>query len=371
MKKINRVYFAYEPSIIFQRSEQWLFGREPILRRMPNEDLISLIYSGGKHEPSPENLVLITRSTDDGLTWCEPEVLFKHDSRCCWGTEIFTEGPKVFVVFHTYDYAGFYSELRAFISYTNDSGKTWSEPATPPGTPANFCMRQGKVLSNGAWCFPVYWQEQTDTWNWNLCDGVAPHSRPGWSFRSGVARSFDQGKTYSLSGYLSNGEYLFWEPEITELTPGHLLMFLRSDGTGVLWQSDSFDYGATWTPARTTSIPNVGSKVSLFQIEDKIVLAHNPSREGRRFLELWVSSDGCKSWEHKLRLAEVRDDCATQVDPTMPWQANAEEPPPWICYPHGFVDAKKRLLYLACDSVDMHYLIKVPFSDILEGLETV
>ncbi len=33
-----------------------------------------------------------------------------------------------------------------------------------------------------------------------------------------------------------------------------------------------------------------------------------------------------------------------------------------ICYPDGFVDPRSNLLYLACDSAQEHYLLKVPLS---------
>ncbi len=355
--KLNRIDFFYEPTVIFARNKQWIHAREPVLRRMPDGSLVCLHYSGGKREPAPENLALITRSHDDGATWSTPEVLFKHDSRCVWPTEIFTEGERPIAFIHTFDYHAFYSELRAFMTFSGDSGKTWSEPKTVPGVPPNFSVRQGKVLSDGSWLFPVYWMEQDADWNWKREAGW--NWKPSWKFRTGVIRSTNGGRSFSLHGYLRN-DGLVWEPEVVELEAGHLRMYVRSEGRGVLWQTESFDSGLTWTDLTPSDIPNSGTKFVLFKIGDAVILVNNSDPAGRRHLDLWVSHDGCGTWAKKLPLAQMPDDVPFPKNETDQF---AEMP--WICYPHGFADEGRRVLYLACDSVDMHYLMKIPFADFL------
>ena len=87
------------------------------------------------------------------------------------------------------------------------------------------------------------------------------------------------------------------------------------------------------------------------KVKDKILLFHNPTKEGRNIIELWISNDHCKTWQKKIRLAEV--------DPE-------RKEKPFICYPHGFADDKKEMVYLSCDAFSAHYLIKIPYKDILE-----
>ncbi len=370
MFESNGIGFAYKPSSIFKRGGQWLYGREPVLRRMKDGSLGCLVYSGGEREPSPENVVLYARSYDDGQTWSKPELLFKHMSRAVWGTEIFTEGERHFAIIQTFDFGAFYSELRAHISYTGDSGKTWSEPETLKGTPPNFCVRQGRVLSNGDWLFPVYWMEGYGEFDWKLVDGrmqgkdgKAFDFRKTWLFRSGVIRSSNKGESFKLSGYLSPGAGLHaWEPDVIELEDGHLLMLVRCDGTDVLWRSESFDFGDTWSELAKTEIPNPGTKVVMYKIDGQIVMLNNVSEHGgwenRRRLEAWTSDDNCKSWGKKTLIAEV-----------LPLHANAQTaafpPGKVICYPHAFPDFEKRTLYAALDSVGEHHFIKIPFEDLL------
>ena len=281
MELVDRIEFAYPVSTMFEADSTWLFGREPTPRRMPDGSIVSLVYTGGKQEPARENVVTVIRSDDDGETWTKPQLLFRHPLRCTWGTEIFTEGERPFAVFQTFCYDTIYAELRAFMTFTDDCGRSWSDPVSIPGVPANFSVRQGKVLSDGSWIFPVYWFCNRTQWD-------TIHA-PGNDFISGVIRSTDGGKSFSLHGAVETPGSA-WEPEIAELDPGHLIMYVRYDHpAAVLWESESFDYGKSWTPARPTSIPNPGTKFVLYRIRGRHVLLNNvctPDHPYRDVLEL-------------------------------------------------------------------------------------
>lgn len=347
MKFQDQIEFAYEPSIMFTIDETFLFGREPTLRRMPDGSLISLIYTGGPGEPNPDNVVAVIRSEDDGASWSYPEVVFGCRERASWGTEIFTECERPFMAFHTYNYNTFYSELRPFFSFTDDSGKTWSEPVNVPGIPPSCCIRQGKVLSDGSWVFPVYWMEITKGWNrfgGNIWDGRL--------FRSGVIRSVNSGQSYSLHGYQCAESFQAWEPEITELEPGHLRMYIRSGGGGVLWECDSYDFGVTWTLARKGEIPNPDTKVVIYKVHDAHVMVNNICNDrspDRNTLEIWVSKDNCETWGKKIKLAGLKEGSELRQ----------------VAYPHGFADDKAEKLYLAIDAIKEFYLVKIPYGDLL------
>lgn len=206
MKKIENVSFAYDASIMFECDEKFLFGREPTLRRMSDGTLTSLIYTGGKREPDPQNVVAQIKSRDDGATWSKPEVIFSHPCRCCWGTELFTGGDLPMAIFQTFDFCSYYCELRCFYSCSEDNGKSWSSPKSIPGVPPNFSCRQGKVLSDGSWIFPVYWVEVRDHWQFRDPPDKFPALDRGWNFVAGVIRSEDRGQSFSLHGFIRCGE---------------------------------------------------------------------------------------------------------------------------------------------------------------------
>jgi len=336
---------------IFTAGSQWSYGREPVLRRMPNGDLFCLIYSGGDREPAPNNLVLGTRSCDDGANWSKPEVLWSLPDRAVWGTELFTETERPFAIFQTFVYETNYCELRAFLARTADSGRTWDTPVSIPGVPPNFSVRQGKVLSDGSWVFPVYWCEVENQWNHRFkLSGNALNDRRDWKFVSGIIRSTDSGGKFSLHGAISAATNL-WEPEVIEAEPGHLIMLIRPCGEYFIRRADSYDYGQTWCKAIITDIPTSGSKIATFKINGKILLINNTDITlwQRKNLEIWISSDNAKTWDSKITLAHIPEGC------------NARQ----VAYPHGFADDKRQTLYLAVDTVNEFELLKIPYSEII------
>ena len=101
MKMDQKIAFAYDASVMFTADETLSYGREPLLRRMPDGSLFCLIYTGGEKEPSDENVVAGVRSLDNGKSWSAPAVLFYSRTHAVWGTELFTEGSVPFAVIFT------------------------------------------------------------------------------------------------------------------------------------------------------------------------------------------------------------------------------------------------------------------------------
>ena len=359
----DNIDFMCPVSVMFEADEKFSFAREPVLRRMPDGTLVSLLYTGGNKEPHPENVVAVTRSYDDGETWSKPEIIFQHPFRACWGTELFTGGDLPFIVFQTFSVDTDYCELRAFISFTRDNGKTWSEPCTIQGVPPNFTVRQGRILSDGSWIFPIYHQETNSQWQGSLMKDIS--CRKKWRFVCGVIKSTDGGKTFSYHGYIHHpADCHHWEPDITELENGHLLMYIRCESPeNVLWQSESFDYGKTWSNSVPTDIPSAGSKEMICDIEGRKVMFFNhvtPDAVNRNTLAAWTSSDNCKTWYRKNVIAKLNDYTGELEE-----MYKGKIHPVQVAYPHVFADNEKRLVYLAIDSVYKFYLLKIPFDELI------
>lgn len=344
--------FMFDVSVMFRASGDWGHGREPVLRRMPDGSLVCLVYSGGPSEPHDDNVVLIVRSTDNGASWSQPEVLFRHATRGVWATEIFTDSPQPLAFVHTFDAASHYLELNTFLSCTADSGRTWSEPVSLPAAFHSVAVRQGLTLRNGAWLFPIYWQEARASWDWRKTSkAYSPHD--SWRFASGVMLTLDGGQSWSTHGRLTT-ELNLWEPNVVEIAPEKLVMLMRAEGAAVKYRADSSDGGRTWSTPHPTDIPDANSKITLLQHEDAILMLHNPSAQpgwlNRNSLELWVSHDGCQTWPMKMVLARSLN--RNQV----------------ICYPHGFVDTQRGLLCVGLDAVHTHYYMAMPLSEVLGSL---
>ena len=319
------------------------YAREPVLRRMKDGSLVIMTLTGGPKEPDNENVVKMTRSTDDGKTWSDLEIKFAHSERACWCTEIFTECEKPFAFVQTYYAPCSYREIQAYISYCSDDGKTWSEPVSIPSPVQSCSVRQGFVMSNGEIIFPMYWQESKEGFDWTEKD-----KKMNWLFTSGVLISSDGGKTFFPYGRFAHPTAHLWEPNTVEVEDGHLITYLRYSGAddGYLYITESFDYGRTWSEVVKSDIPNADTKVSVTKINDTIVMANNFTTvtgwENRKCLCLAVSKDG-KNFEKIVEL-DKQDER-------------------WL-YPHLYVDYAQKVLHVAYENGQTHNLKKFSFEEL-------
>ncbi|EAA5064323.1 hypothetical protein DPT33_03285, partial [Salmonella enterica subsp. enterica] len=205
---------------------------------------------------------------------------------------------------------------------SSDRGFTWSTPAPlvnddilPRGPVKNKLL----LASNGAWIAPGS-IESPERW------------------RAFVDRSSDEGKHWNISfvplepdNAISGTNVALWDgvkkgmlwecclenllrwdgviqPTLWESSPGHIHMLLRST-RGAIFRSDSIDYGATWSVARATSLPNNNSGIDLVSMQDgTLILALNPvnGNWGKRYpLSLIASQDNGESW---LPLLDLESD---------------------------------------------------------------
>lgn len=362
------IRFLVPPQTIWQADRSFTFAREPLLARMPDRSLLCVLYTGGRREPDTNNVVAVVRSTDDGATWTRPEVIFSHPHRACWATELNTLGERPELVFQTFDANTYYSNLRPFRTWTDDSGKTWTPPVSYNGLPQSFTTRQGLRLADGALVYPIYWQECDGCFDgWVAYDetGVdfSNWERDGqWWFASGAIRSADGGSTWVFAAVpqaeMRKGRRLNqWEPAIVEVAPGKLRMFVRVEcEERVLWESESDDGGRSWSRLHPGRISNPGTKVQVLSRQGKVILFNNICEcrnPNRCRLAAMISSDGCKSWRHVL-LAD-----ATEAKPLECDFINAKHVQ--VAYPSALLDDGNRTCYLALDSIGKFYLLKIPY----------
>jgi predicted neuraminidase len=353
--------FSVPPVLIYNCEPERKFCREAVVRRMADGSLYCLVYTGGPREPHDENLMLGTRSTDDGQAWSTPEVIFKHPKRGVYAPELWVEDGPPSVFLQTLHAESRYLETRVYRSISNDQGLTWGEPCSLPGVDGCFLARRGILLADGTWLFPVYWTEQrgNHNWTWEKRRPNGDVAMSNWIERCGVIRSTDHGATFSLHGYL-HAQCQLLEPACIELEPGHILMLMRAERQGRFYRSESHDGGRTWSAAEPSDIAAVASKVVLLKHGDAVVMLFNPPPEGavgdglnqRRQLAAWVSRDGCRTWATKHTFARV---------------VSRPDQPSWraVCYPDGFIDARQQQLYVTVDTYRQQFLLRIPLGALL------
>lgn len=319
------------------------YAREPLIGKMPNGSLICFFLTGGPNEPHNANLVMVKRSFDDGRTWTDAEVVFSHPYLGAWATELYLDGSRPMLVVSLYDASCPFKMLQTFFSYSDDCGKTWSRPTMADGAVSTCSVRKIIRLSNGDLLYPVYNTIASDRFLWNREDWYGPDWWNGTHHECAAVVSPDNGKTFFRSATISCGEDNLWEPNCVELEPGHVVMLIRHSDSGFLGRCDSFDYGRTWGDYRLTDIPNAGSKITAFKVGNKIGVAANFCSDQRTHLQLRISGDNLASWETILPLDE---------DASL------------FTYPHVFVDMQQKVLYLAYENYQKHYLLKLTFDEV-------
>ncbi len=333
------------------------------LRLMPDNSWIISMLAGDDFEPSPNNYIGITRSSDEGRTWSPlstVETTFPRSGVTSGqgATEIMTIGNRTTMFFSTHSQT-WGRDWQSWQMHSNDSGRTWGKPESMPGRLAKFTFIRGHIIKrNGDIVIPFQHYlgppkgtpepaAEEKPWHKTLFHYV---SNP----RNGVLISRDGGKTFSEHGNIritDDDRYHGWaENSLVELADGRIAMVIRADRLGgVLYYAESSDGGRSWPDFATkTTIPNPGSKAMLYSLGgDTVALLHNPNSKHRSPMALWISFDGMKTWPYQRVLqAESCDGSKGRMN-----------------YPDGFVSADKQWLHFAFDDNRhrcVHYSAKLP-----------
>ncbi|EDY18130.1 hypothetical protein CfE428DRAFT_4266 [Chthoniobacter flavus Ellin428] len=319
------------------------------LRQLPDGSWALFMLAGDDFEPSPKNFTGFTRSTDHGKTWSPLETVdlgFPREGLTSGQgpTELMVLGQRCTLFFSTHSQT-WGRDWRSWMMHSDDNCHTWSKPEPVPGRLANFTfMRNHVTTHDGRILVPFQHYDgppagtpppppEEKPWHKALEHYV---SNP----RNGVLASNDGGKTWTEYGDVRltpDDRYSGWaENNIAELADGRIAMIIRGDRLGgMLYYAESKDGGKTWPEyASVTSIPNPGSKATLYPLGGNVVaMLHNPNSKFRSPLSLWISFDGMKTWPYQRVLVPESTD----------------GPKGKLNYPDGFVSADQQWLHFAYD----------------------
>ena len=215
------------------------------------------------------------------------------------------------------------ADCRFVMLYTDDYGKTWSEPRVLSDAAAKPATDNDIVIQNSKGRF--YQLSYCDGLTLKDADGDGPnvdyvlsHSyfRPDGTFSGCALFSKDGGKNWIASeGEITMETTIAHENGISEtafaqLDDGSLYIVARAQATGNLYfyESWSYDYGNTWTTAKPSPVISTNtSPVFLPYGSDRLLMwaGHNTlsATSRRRFpLTLAISSDNYASYDRSLDL---------------------------------------------------------------------
>lgn len=293
---------------------------EPILRRAKNGELFCVCTVGGPYEPHPDNKMCVYHSKDNGKTWSQGVDMFKSEGKGIYCTEVEVDGDEITA--HIATHSGRMLDWKNYVYKSFDNGYTWENYGAEPCFPDYAFVRSKITLKNGNIVLPYQYHPITPEMEKALLENDSIEDKAIWNagaayVDTGVLISRDGGKTYEkhIAVKVDVSDSWAWtEPTIVELSDGTIAMLIRRCRTGYLWYTESKDGGVTWSPLVNAEIPNPSNKPKLLACGDKIALLNTPncvkmrktewSIEGRKPLELWISSDDMKTWESKTVLTD-------------------------------------------------------------------
>lgn len=245
--------------------------------RMKNGDIIAVFYAGYGHVSLPNEewpkggRICTVRSSDEGRSWTEPEVLYDD--------EIDNRDPHIAQMNDGTLICSFFSLKpvkggRGFKSMgvqsvcSSDGGKTWDKEARTLLT-GWVCSAPVREMPDGTYILGIYHGHEC----------------------GGVIRSLDKGETWSDAIPIGKeaGLPLDAETDVILLKDGTLYAALRSSKINMHYAT-SKDLGLTWSPVKDIGFK--GHAPHLYRLStDEIVLTHRvPSTS------MHVSRDECRTW---------------------------------------------------------------------------
>ncbi len=277
-------------------------------------------FYGGSADGASAKIVGI-ESSDEGRTWGAPRVIIDNDA----GNNVMSvsllrlkSGRIAIFYVHKNSWLDCHQRVR----FSDDEGKTWSEPTVIVGAPGYFVLNNDRViqLSAGRLVVPVAFHRSR---------GKDPASVKTFDARAidFWYLSDDEGKTWhesksmwALPAATSSG---LQEPGVVELADGSLLCWARTD-QGHQFEMRSTDHGNTWSApvAGPLASPTSPASIKMIPGTQRLLGLYNdhsgkfPFPKGKRTpLVRALSDDGGKTW-HSQQLIESDPDgwyCYTAI----------------------------------------------------------
>jgi predicted neuraminidase len=234
-------------------------------------------FFGGTDEKNPDVGIWVSRHENG--KWTAPVEVAngvqpdgkRHPT---WNPVLFQPGTGPLLLF--YKVGPSPSRWWGMMMRSTDDGKTWSKPQRLPDEILGPIKNKPVQLADGT----------------ILCGSSTEHA--GWKIH--FERTSDLGKTWSRTKADSDPKQ-FDTIQPTILVHGDRLQALCRSGQGRITEVWSTDKGHTWSPMKTTGLPNPDAGIDGVTLKDgRHVLVYNPTTRGRTPLSVAISSDG-KNWE--------------------------------------------------------------------------
>jgi predicted neuraminidase len=254
-----------------------------------NGDLLVTWY-GGSYESADDEALFIARQKKGARNWERPRMLLRNPEAPVGNAVVFKDQRgRIWIVWGRMEarqpliaHTG-WERTRLLYRISEDNGVTWSKDTLFPMDTTGWLPRNLPIeLATGELVLPL--SDERD--NRDLSFFVITK---------------DAGATWVRSANIPNAQSQGEQPTLAPRQDGSLLAFLRTGPR--LLQSESFDRGMTWSPAKLTEFKNPDAAISLRALRNgNLVLAWNNQERGRSPLHIARSTDGGKTWSNPVML---------------------------------------------------------------------
>jgi predicted neuraminidase len=292
---------------IFEEDREFQSAHASTLVNLENGDILAAWF-GGSWEGNPDVAIWMARRTIQG--WQKPFVVSATWASPLWNPILFRHPSGRVLLF--YKEGKTIPQWRTVIKYSDDGGKTFSDPRQlVSGQAADRGPSRNKVilLSNGSIAAPG----STEPEGIELWDCFVDISRDGgetWELGPFIPiRRLDKRVSHPVyDKRLCFGRGLI-QPTLWESQPGYIHALMRSTSAAI-FRSDSSDGGKTWCCAYNTGLPNNNSGIDLVKLPSgDLVLAYNPvpwDWGPRTPLILSCSDDNGETWKQIFTLEDTQ-----------------------------------------------------------------
>jgi hypothetical protein len=255
----------------------------PDVCRLSDGRLMCVFYAGYGHIALPnEKLprggrISYSLSSDEGQTWSPAETLYDGPEDDRDPSIVQLKSGRILCNYFSLrsKTGGGYEGLGSWMVFSDDQGKTWSEPRQI--SKSHYCSSPIRELSSGRLILGLYTED-------------------GKKSQGSVAFSDDGGKTWQSEVLIDNGGIqLDAETDIIELKDRTLYAAQRPQ----MSFATSTDRGETWTVSQPMGFPG-HCPYFLRTRDDVILLAFRLPNTSLRF-----SRDECKTWSDNVVIDEV------------------------------------------------------------------
>jgi len=259
----------------------------PDVCRLANGDLLCVFYAGYGHVSLPNDewpkggRICMVRSSDEGRTWSEPEILYDDpdDNRDPHIAQL-SDGTVICSFFSLRPKPPKWELVGVQVVRSHDGGKTWEKQAELL-VPGHACSAPVREMPDHTLILGLYTGDGKSSWG-------------------GVIRSTDMGKTWSKPIYIGKDAHLPLDAEtdVILLRDGTLFAALRSSSINMHYAT-SKDLGLTWSPVHDIGFKGHAPHLTRLS-SGEILLTHRVPETA-----LHVSRDECKTWKGPYILDHV------------------------------------------------------------------